>query len=85
VKLRVHTIVQGGRYFKAGEDVPDELVSPALAKYAVREEGDRDAPTDQRSAKTKRRLGRHVRLVRDSDQLRASASRNRFEESKAQK
>jgi hypothetical protein len=39
VKLRYHTIVSG-RYFKAGEDVPDELVSPAIAKYAVSEEGD---------------------------------------------
>jgi hypothetical protein len=34
VKLRVHTIV-GGRYVKAGEDVPDDLVSPSIAKYAV--------------------------------------------------
>ena len=25
---------------KAGEDVPDELVSPAIAKYAVSEDGD---------------------------------------------
>jgi len=44
------------RYFKAGEDVPDELVSPALAKYAV-SEGDRDASTAQRSAKIKRKYG----------------------------
>ena len=28
------------RYFKSGEDVPDELVSPAIARYAVSE----DAP-----------------------------------------
>ena len=34
MKLRLHTIV-GGRYFKSGEDVPDELVSPSIAKYAV--------------------------------------------------
>ena len=34
MKLRYHTIV-GGRYFKSGEDVPDDLVSPSIAKYAV--------------------------------------------------
>ena len=39
VKLRVRSII-GGRYYKAGEDVPDELVSPAIAKYAVSEDGD---------------------------------------------
>jgi hypothetical protein len=39
VKLRYHTIVRG-RYYRAGEDVPDEDVSPRLAKYAVSEDGD---------------------------------------------
>ena len=39
MKLRYHTFV-GGRYFKSGEDVPDELVSPSIAKYAVSEDGD---------------------------------------------
>jgi hypothetical protein len=84
VKLRCHTIVRGGRYFKAGEEVPDELVSPAIAKYAV-SEGDRDAPTDQRWRRPNGGSRRHLKLVRDSDQLRTNGPRNRFEESTAQK
>jgi hypothetical protein len=57
VKLRCHTIVRGGRYFKAGEQVPDELMSPAIArKYAV-SEGDRDAPPISGPTKTKRKYG----------------------------
>ena len=42
MRLRVHTIV-GGRYYKAGENVPDEEVSPTIAKYAVTVSEDGDA------------------------------------------
>ena len=37
MKLRVHCITHG-RYYKAGEDVPD--APPSFAKYAVSEDGD---------------------------------------------
>lgn len=37
MKLKYHCITQG-RYFKAGEDVPDP--PPSFAKYAVSEDGD---------------------------------------------
>ena len=40
VKLRVHTIL-GGRYYKAGEEVPDD--QPTIAKYAVTASEDGDA------------------------------------------
>lgn len=35
MRLRVHLIAPGGRCYRAGEDVPDEDLSPRLMKYAV--------------------------------------------------
>jgi hypothetical protein len=36
VKLSVN-LVAGGRYFRAGENVPDDQVSPEIAQFAVSE------------------------------------------------
>jgi hypothetical protein len=43
LKLSVHTIV-AGRYYKAGEEVPDNQVSPTIAKYAVPDDADAQSP-----------------------------------------
>ena len=53
MKLKVH-LIAGGRYYKAGEEIPDEEVSPRLAKYAVTlpEDGDTaDLPELEEPAK----------------------------------
>ena len=58
MKLRYHTIA-GGRYFKSGEDVPDELVSPAIAKYAVSEDANPEpvpAPVRRKYAVSRERM-----------------------------
>ena len=34
MKLRVNTIL-GRRYIRAGEEIPDDQVPPAIARYAV--------------------------------------------------
>ena len=38
MKLRVHFLSRG-RYWKAGEEIPDEDVPPNVRKYAVSEDG----------------------------------------------
>jgi hypothetical protein len=43
LKLSVHTIV-AGRYYKAGEEVPDNQVSPTIAKYAVPDDAGAQSP-----------------------------------------
>ena len=37
MQLRYHCIAKG-RYFRAGEDVPEELLTARLRRYAVKEE-----------------------------------------------
>ena len=39
MKLRANVITKG-RYYKAGKDIPDDLLSDAMRKYAVSEDGD---------------------------------------------
>ena len=50
MKLSVNVITKG-RYFKAGEDVPDDLISDAMRKYAVTVSEDGDA-VDESYAQT---------------------------------
>jgi hypothetical protein len=51
VRLRYHSIV-GGRYYLAGEEIPD--APPSFAKYAV-SEGDGDATERREPVKQKPR------------------------------
>jgi hypothetical protein len=57
MKLSVN-VITGGRYFKAGEDVADDLISDAMRKYAVVVSEDGDA-VDASYAETlqKQRVG----------------------------
>ena len=43
MKLAVNLIVAGGRYFKAGEEVPADQVPPKFAKHAARTDTDAKA------------------------------------------
>jgi hypothetical protein len=68
VRLSV-SLINNGRYWKAGEEIPDEDVPPRIAKYAVNE-GEEPSPPSvkkikrlplslaQRVAREKARRGR---------------------------
>ena len=45
-------VITNGRYYKAGEDVPDDLISDAMRKYAVTVSEDGDAVDDESYAQT---------------------------------
>jgi hypothetical protein len=44
-----HNVITKGRYYKAGEEIPDEELSPNLLKYVVRDNGYAEEIRQQRS------------------------------------
>jgi hypothetical protein len=50
-----YNVIINGRYFKAGEDIPDDLISDAVRKYAVTDADDDEmsAPIEPERSKVK--------------------------------
>jgi hypothetical protein len=40
--ILAHNVITKGRYYKAGEDIPENLLSDALRKYAISPDEERD-------------------------------------------
>ena len=52
-------VITHGRYYKVGEDIPDELISDAMRKYAVDlQEQRRDADNGESNVRTPRQRRR---------------------------
>ena len=47
--ILTHNVITHGRYYKAGEDIPNDLLSDAMRKYAVTISEDGDAVDDSYS------------------------------------
>ena len=74
MKLRANVITKG-RYYKAGEDIPDDLLSNTMRKYAVTVSEDGDGmDADGVESKPGVKLSSRNYVKRDASFKRASSS-----------